>query len=313
MRLDIFQNFKLQTMIFSYDSFQFRRMFRGAGSFSLTLNDLSDREYLKEDTVIVARNDAWIIENIHGYKNINGEITMELTGRHINSILDRRVVPLFTVNTTESIEAQLYQLITDNFISPDMPERTIAEFELAELKGIEQMATTEYSLENVTVLEILNKVCGYSSLGYRLNYLPEEQKYVFEILEGRYLANDVFFSEEYGNVSEAEVYRESENYKNAGLKEGVWSGTASGLDRREVILNADETLADHSQLISVDGMVLDTEQFVYLEDWDLGDTVSYLDKTLGFFVENPVLEIQETYAKDVDLEVTFGERMPTIF
>ena len=93
----------------------------------------------------------------------------------------------------------------------------------------------------------------------------------------------------------------------------MWTGTAAGLDRREIILGDEETLSDYGRLISVDGMVLDTEQFIYLEDWDLGDTVSYLDKTLGFFVENPILEIQETYEKEVTMEVTFGERVPTIF
>ena len=112
MKLDIFQGFQLKTMLFDYDSFQFRRMFRGAGSFSLTLNDLTEKENLMEDTIIIARNDAWIIENVHGYKNIRGEMTLELSGRHINAILERRVVESFTVNTTDTIETQLRQLIT---------------------------------------------------------------------------------------------------------------------------------------------------------------------------------------------------------
>lgn len=313
MKLDIFQGFQLKTMLFDYDSFQFRRMFRGAGSFSLTLNDLTEKENLMEDAVIIARNDAWIVENVHGYKNVRGEMTLELSGRHINAILERRVVESFTINTTDTIETQLRQLITDHFISPTMAERKMEHFYLAPEKGIQKKATTTYTLEKMSVLEILNRVCGYSGLGYRLNFYPEAQQFVFEILEGRDLSDQVFFSEEYGNVSEAEVYRESENYRNAGLKNGVWTGTAAGLDRREVILGDEETLSDYGRLISVDGMVLDTEQFIYLEDWDLGDIVSYLDKTLGFFVENPILEIQETYEKEVTMEVTFGERVPTIF
>lgn len=313
MRLDIFQNFKLKTMLFDYDSFQFRRMFRGAGSFSLTLNDLTEKENLMEDTIIIARDEAWLIENVHGYKNVRGEITLEVSGRHINAILERRVVEAFTINVTDTVEIQLYKLIDDNFISPAIAARQMDNFYLAPAKGITKKATTTYTLEKMSVLEILNKVCGYSGLGYRLCFYPEKQQFVFEILQGRNLSNQVFFSEEYGNVSEAEVYRESENYKNAGLNNGVWSGTATGFDRREIILGDDEALSDYGRLVSVDGMVLDTEQFIYLEDWDLGDTVSYLDKTLGFFVENPILEIQETYEKEATMEVTFGERIPTIF
>ena len=313
MKLDIFQGFQLKTMLFDYDSFQFRRMFRGAGSFSLTLNDLAEKENLMEDTILVARDDAWIVENVHGYKNVRGEITLELSGRHINAILERRVVEAFTVNTTDTIETQLRQLIIDNFISPTMTERKMENFYLAPAKGIQKKATTTYTLEKMSVLEILNKVCGYSGLGYRLNFYPEEQQFVFEILEGRDLSDQVLFSEEYGNVSEAEVYRESENYRNAGLKNGVWTGTAAGLDRREIILGDDEALSDYGRLISVDGMVLDTEHVISLEDSDLGETVSCLDNTLGFFVDNPILEIQETYEKEVTMEVTFGERVPTIF
>lgn len=313
MRLDVFHGFQLKTMLFAYDSFQFRRMFRGAGSFSLTLNDLSEKENLKEDAIIIARKDAWIIEGIHSYKNVLNEMTLELTGRHINSILERRVVEAFTVNTTETVENQLRRLITDNFINPVMAIRKMEHFVLSDAKGISKKAATEYTLEKMSVLEILNKVCGYSGLGYRVNYLPEEQFFTFEVLEGRNLAEEVFFSEDYGNVAEAEITLESENYRNAGILNGVWTGTASGFDRREMILNENESLSDYGRVISVDGMILDTEQFIYLEDWDLGDTVAYLDQKLGFAVENPILEIQETYAKENDIEVTFGERVPTIF
>ena len=313
MKLDIFQGFALKTMLFAYESFQFRRMFRGAGSFSIELNDLSEKENLQLDTIIVARDDAWIIENIHSYKNVVGEITLEATGRHINAILERRIVESFTINTADPIEVQLRKLVADHFISPILSARKVENFYLGALKGIEKKAATSYTLEKMTVLEILNKVCGYSGLGYKVNYYPEQQQFVFEVLEGRNLANAVFFSEEYRNVEEVEVYQESEKYKNAGLRNGIWVGDASGFDRREVFLEEDKNLSEYAKIISVDGMVLNTEQFIYLEDWDLGDTVSYLDKTLGFMVENPILEIQETYASEVDLAVTFGERIPTIF
>lgn len=313
MRIDVFQEFSLKTMLFDYDTFQFRRMFRGAGGFSLIVHDLSEREVLQEDAILVARQDAWLIEGVHSYQNVRGEVTLEVTGRHINAILERRIVESFTVNTADTIEAQLRQLVTDHFIHPVIAERRVEQLRLGAMKGIAKQATVGYTLEKMTVLEILNRVCGNSRLGYRVDYVPEQGYFAFNILEGRNLAEQVFFSETYGNVAEAEITRESEGYRNAGLKNGSWQGDAAGLYRRETFLEEEESLSDYAKLISVDGMVLDTEQFVYLTDWDLGDIVTYLDGTLGFLVENPVLEIQETYADELDLEVIFGERIPNLF
>lgn len=313
MRLDVFQGFALQTMIMDWDTLQFKRMHRGAGAFTLTLNSFDDSDYLAIDNVIIMDADAYIIESVHRYKNSYGEATLEIAGRHIDSLLERRIVPSLTINTTDPIETQLYRLINDYFISPALAARKAEHFYNAASKGLTKKAAAAYTLEKVTLLEAVNRICGYSDLGYRINFMPEQERYEFEITQGRDLSEMVFFGEAYANVSEGEIYLQSEEYRNAGLKGSSWQGTAEGLNRREVFLADGESLADYAQLVSVDGMILDTEQFIYRQDWDLGDVVTYEERSLGFAAQNPILEIKETHGTRLTIEVTFGQRVPTIF
>ena len=77
--------------------------------------------------------------------------------------------------------------------------------------------------------------------------------------------------------------------------------------------DASEKLADAAIQISAEGMILDTDQFAYHEDWELGDTVGYTDNSLGFSVNRPILEIEETCTTNTVIDVVFGDRIPTIF
>lgn len=315
MKIDIFNLFTLETMIFDYSSLEFTRKFRGAGIFSLTLNSLEDYEYLKEDYIMLIGSDAYIIENIHAYNNDKKERTLEITGSHVNKLLSRRVTAAVTINTTATIEAQLLSLVNANFINPSSSARKVSNF-TSKSNGITKKATTQYTVgdeKGVTVMEVLNRVCGNSGLGWRVNFLPEEQKFEFEVYEGLNLTSDVFFGEEYGNVSESDLYKQSENYSNVGYREGTFTGTVTGLDRREVILDENTSLSDYKRLISAESVVMNNDQFVYRVDWDLGDTVAFDNKVLGFTVEQPILEIKEIHSNTVDLEVTFGDKIPTIF
>lgn len=313
MQLFVFKDFLLQTILFEYASFQFRRCFRGAGEFTLTLNGLDEIDNLIEGNIILAQDDAYLIENTHSFSNMKGEKTLEITGRHINCLLERRVQETTAINTTDAIEVQLMALIDANFIHPIIPARKAAEISNKPVKGIDTKATTAYTLNKMALLELCNRICGNSGLGYRLNYLPEERTIQFEVLQGRDLKDQVFFSEEYANVSEADIYKQSNEYRNVLCKDGTFTGDAAGLERREVMIDDTQNLSDFQRLISVDGAILNTDQFQYRGDWDLGDTVTFIDRTLGFYVENPVLEIVETHGSDKDIDVTFGKRVPTVF
>ena len=161
-------------------------------------------------------------------------------------------------------------------------------------------------------------------MGWRLNYLPEQAQFAFEVLPGRDLTDEVFFSDAYQNIAESEIYENTQGYKNVlytvSDENGVQIyGSGSGWERREMIaenlepIDARQKLADSTVQIGASGRILDTEQFTYQQDWDLGDIVSYTDTKLGFTVNQPILEIEETCTGEIIIDVTFGERIPTIF
>lgn len=324
MRIDVFNpKHEQTTAIFSLVSFKYKRCWRGAGDFTLELNSFDEADNLQNGYYLMINDEAYIVENRHKYDD-GGKPKLELTGQHINSLLDRRVITQFDVNTTDTIEQQLYKLIRDNFISPSDSSRIMPGMTLAPAKGIAQKAASAYSLKNIDVLSALNQICGNYGLGWRVNYLPEQGQFVFEMLQGRDLTDQVFFSDSYQNIADSEIYENTQGYRNvlytvsdeAGVK--VY-GQGSGIDRREMIAenvdpaDAAEKLADNAIQISAEGMILDTEQFAYRDDWDLGDTVNYTDNSLGFSVNKPILEIEETCTTDTVIDVTFGDRIPTIF
>lgn len=324
MRIDIFnQQHEQTTALFSFVSFRYRRMFRGAGDFTLILNSFEDADNLQNGNYLMVGTDAYIIENRHKYDD-GGKPKFEVSGQHINSLLDRRVITTVTINTTDTIEQQLHKLVKDNFVSPSDTNRVMPGLTLAPAKGIAQKAASSYGLKNMDVLTALNQICGNYGLGWRLNYAPEQGQFAFEVLEGRDLTDEVFFSDEYRNIADSEVYENTQGYRNVlyavSDETGVKTyGQGTGLDRREMIAenvdaqDAPEKLADTAIQISAEGMILDTDQFAYHDDWDLGDTVNYTDNALGFSVNKPILEIEETCTTSTAIDVVFGDRIPTIF
>lgn len=323
MRLDIFNGFESVTMIFDFKSFSFKRCYRGVGEFTLELDSLSESASLQQDYFMIVGTDTFIIENRHKYKNAKNEIIFELSGQHINSILGRRVITGLIINTSDTIENQLYRLVRDNFISPSDIHRVIPGFCNAAGRGLTKKATTSYTLENMSVLEVLNTVCGNSDLGYQVNFYPELGKFEFEVLAGRDLSDDVFFGDEFSNVTESEIYENKQGYVNVGYlnNEGVitTAGSATGLDRREFIQTGTDIMAvtdalkENEPKVNAEGVVISNDQFMYRVDWNLGDSVSFLDKTIGFIVEKPILEIEEVYTETVEINVTFGDKIPTVF
>lgn len=322
-KIDIFNEFELNDIIFDYISFDRNRMYKDAGNFTLILNTMEQAENLKRDHYVLFGDDCYVIENLHKFKSNKNELKFEITGRALSSILDRRCVADFILTTAEPYEIQLYHLINTHFISPVDLNRKIPFFTQTPIKGFIEKPKQEITFKNKNVLEIVKEICTLCDIGFKINFLPEEKSMQFELYQGRNMTQFIFFSEEFGNVAESELYEQGKDYKNVCYlnHDGIINefGNATGLNRRETIITdnetvkAEEKLKDSRILISAECTILITEQFAYGIDWNLGDIVSFQDKSLGFEVEKPISEIKEYYSNVLDVDVVFGDSIPTIF
>lgn len=310
-------------VIYHFVSFRYERKYADVGAFILVLNDLEYIDSLKRDNYLMVNGECYVIENIHRFKNGRNEIELEITGQHLSSILDRRVLPTLNISTAATYEAQMYSLVNSQFVNPSDADRKISFMTVAASKGLVDRPAENRTLKTIDVLTVLKDLCIASGLGFRMNFYPEEKNIEFEVYQGRDLTEDVFFSEEYGNVASSDLYEQGRDYKNVGyLSNGTTAtqtGSGVGLERREfIIVGSDmaDVRAEMSQrgvLFSAECDVILTDQFDYRKDWDLGDTVTFIDNSLEFVLESPIIEIKETHTDKLDIDVTFGDRIPTIF
>ncbi len=322
MRLEIFKDFELIDMIYSYESFEHTRKFADCGEFSLKLNNFNDINILSPNNIILLDNIPYIIENVHRYKNANKTIETEITGRSLKSILDRRVVTNFTLSTNITYEQQIYKLIQDNCISPIDNNRKIDFIKNSTLKNINLRPNQEIVFENKYLLDLIIEICKLCDLGFDMKYLPEEKQMIFEVLQGNNLTNDVVFSEQFNNIADLEIYNQTKDYKNIcyyKYNENInVIGTGTGINRREHIVSGDmseaiKQLEDRKEVLSIECSVLSNEQFRYKLDWNLGDIVLIEDKRLNIFIEKRIIEIKETINESHYIELAFGDKILNIY
>lgn len=325
MQLYIFKDFALLDMIPQYVSYQQTRCYQDAGNFTLSLNSLEHKDCLAIGSYIMVNDDTLIIENIHAYHDVGGEFKLEATGRQLSSILDRRIIlSKLTISTTQTFEAQIYNLVQSHFISPTDTKRRVPFLRASPSKGISVKPVEAFTFENTDCLSIIKILCQESALGFRIRFHPEDGFMEFEVYKGSDLAEEVFFSEDYSNIEYSELYEQSRDMKNVGYlsKDGTtteMANTIAGLERREIACTGTDTsevaktLQSKGKLMSAECGVLSKSQFVYREDWDIGDTVAFVDNVLGFKVEKPILEVAENYSDTFSIDLVCGDKIPTIF
>lgn len=317
----LYRDFKLVEIIAAYVSLEYTLKHRGAGTFTLTLNDGEVAKSFYQDDILIIDNDAFIVENIHVFSD-NGANTYEISGLHINSLLSRRVIQTFTFSKISNYENLIEKLLNENFIAPADVARKVDGF-IFNAQGIEVTPTVDYTIENVEVLEAVNTALSRAELGYTIDYIPEEQQYSFRLIQGRDKTNDVIFSDKNNNISNKDVYQQQQDSKNVGYlnNEGklISKGTTTGIKRREFIIEGseetqlDEQLADSKPLVSAEFEVIDNELYQYGRDYKLGDVVTFEDYESNLIAQRPLLEVAFYCAETITRTTTFGDTIPTIF
>lgn len=251
-----------------------------------------------------------------------------ITGQDCRWILSQRVVWRQT-NFTGLVEDYVRMLLDENAINPTETERDIPNLFLGAKAGL-----TARISEQVTYAQLDEKIielCQAYQYGSKM-YLDGNDHLIFEMYEGKDRSynqdeNDfVVFSPEFDNIISSVYITDDSNLKNvalvAGEGEGVLRkretvGTASGLDRYELFVDARdvsseteegvtidygailkskgvEALAEYGTTISFEGEVEPNHSYKYGVDYMLGDIVQVMNE-YGIETCARITEVIETF------------------
>lgn len=288
--------------------------------------------YIKTDNYIqrVGSDRVMIIEEIRIDTDSETGNHITITGRSLESILDRRVIWSQTT-ISGNLQNGIKKLINENIISPSKEERKISNFIFkdstdSQITGL----TVEAQYTGDNLYDVISKVCEEKSIGFKVS-LNENKQFVFELYAGADRSYEqtnypyVVFSPNFDNIINSNYLESKENLKNVALVGGEGEGTArkylaigntSGLDRRELFVDArdissegedgetltteqynellkqrgNEYLADYTDLVSFEGAVETNIMYKYGVDFFDGDIVQIANE-YGHEAKVRILEV----------------------
>lgn len=327
-------------VIDSFSSLRWRRRFFEPGEFELhcpaTEAALS---LLREDHILhrLDHPEAGIIEGISIESTESGD-ELTVTGRMGSSLLDRRVV-MPEINFSGTVENAMRKLVANNAVNA----RPLLGLRLGKCEGFSPTCSFQAKGKNVlTVLEALGRS---APLGFRARLDAPNQAWIFEVYEGadKTVAQSerpyVLFTDGFANISNPKYTLDSTGYRNFAYVSGlnadgtqklVETDLTGGAPRRELWVDARdltqgelsdseylsqlqqrgvEKLAQTVKSESFEADAVNTNNFEYRTDWELGDIVSF--EKWGLRLDQRVTEIEEVFENGVEtVTPTCGTPLP---
>ena len=301
-------------------------------------------ELLREGYYITRADDPCVARIYSIYTNTNeeGVDVIVASAKFAHGLLKQRLV----WNRTRiygNVEQVVRSLIIDNCMSPTdaqgnaMRERIIEELEMADAHGLaDRMNATQVSYKNL--LEYVLEICATFHYGVRAIMKAGEKQIAIDIYEGtdrsyRQTAQPyVVFSQEHENLLGFSYKYDTSTTANVALVGGEGEGaervlasvgTASGLDRFEVFVDAKdisstiegtdggegttytreeyEAMLEERGLLSMapasesfDASVDLSRSYEYRKDFDVGDIVTIHDLRTGAYVNVRLMSVLES-------------------
>lgn len=250
-------NFKMISVLDVFISFIWTDRYYEYGDFELytrvstdILSKIQSEYYLlnKESEHLM------IVENIEIETDLEDGHTVKITGRSLESILDRRIVWSSTI-ISGNIQDCIKKLLNDSIISPSISERKIDNFIFDTSNNSKITNTiiekTEYNGDNL--YEIISGLCSANDIGFKV-VLNKSNQFVFSLYVGEDRSYEqtknpyVTFSPEFDNLINSNYVESIQDYKNVTLVAGekddndvlktASTGNVSGLSRRELYTEA---------------------------------------------------------------------------
>jgi len=311
----------------TFSSFRWRRKFFEPGEFELHCKASTENLTLLRPGNIIHRLDrkeAGIIEGITigaPDKGTSEEITA--TGRMGSSMLDRRIITP-TINFSGTVEDAMRKIITENRPPSNLVFGTAGGYS----------ASCTFQATGKGALAVCTALAKAAPLGFRCRLDVPGKQWVFEVYDGidrtvtQHGRPYVLFSGEYENIDGPKYETNTTGYANYAYVAGQGEGSArivvtvdqtGGEPRRELWVDArdlqqadgqtdadyraqliqrgTEKLAETARVENFSADAVDTANFEYLTDWDLGDTVSF--EKWNILLNQRITEVEEIYENGV--------------
>ena len=264
---DIFvldKNLDAITVIDTYDSMIWTDRYQECGDFELYLPMSKElANYIKQDYYLWSQHSehVMIIEKLQISSDAENGDTITVTGRSLESLLDRRIVwglKILSGNFQEGVQT----LLNENVISPSKPERKIDNFifEASDDPAITGLTIeTQYTGDNL--YDVITKLCAERGIGFKVT-LNDQKQFVFKLYAGEDRSYDqtknpyVVFSPSFDNIITSDYTETKAGLKNVTLVGGEGEGSArrytavgniSGLNRRETFTDARDISSENDE------------------------------------------------------------------
>lgn len=319
-------SFETVAVIDAYESLIWTDRYNTYGDFELYCPmNASLLEFLKQDNYFWLRDSehTMIIEDISIDSDTEDGNHLVVTGRSLESILERRIVWNYTV-LSGNLQNAIEKLLNDNAINPSDPDRKI--------EGLSFVASTDPKITGLTLeaqyfgeelYTIIRDICAEHDIGFKI-VLTDDNKFEFSLYAGvdhSYAQSEnpyVIFSPNFDNIVNSNYYSSNATLKNVTLVGGegegssrktVTVGEGTGLGRRELFtegriasismdggtlseseINAQmkelgqQALTERSLKTVFEGEVETNKPFEYGTDFSIGDIVQLQNE---YGIENP--------------------------
>ena len=214
-------------------------------------------DILKDDYYLVSNDSehVMIVEDskIDGDGNSDNLI---VTGRSLESILDRRIIWNQTV-LTGSLQNGIQKLLNESIIAPTISDRAIPNFifEASDDSNIINLTVETQFDMGANLYEAIKNLCLASNIGFKIT-LSDTNQFVFKLYSGVDRSYDqlqnpyVIFSPKFENIISSSYYHSKKSLKNVtfvmgeeiddiGLtRKSTIIGSASSIERREIYTDA---------------------------------------------------------------------------
>ena len=323
------RGFNKIAIIDDFTSLIWTKRYFECGDFEIYLRANTDTLSAFRQGTYVSRDDddmVCIIEKLKLDTDVENGNYLTVSGRCLKSMLDRRIV-WYQTNLYGRADLALEQLISHNAINTDNGNRKFNGLSIGSTPY-----TDERIKKQITGDSLYSAVIGFCKpLGWGFEIVRSGSGLVFNAYTGKDRSTSqsqnpqVIFSAAYDNLPRTNYLYSVHDYRNtariAGEGEGIARKTAvigndnSDLDRYELFVDARDIssndgeitsseyynlllqrgrdkLLENSLTTNIDGEIDTTEQYVYKQDYFVGDIVSVITE-YGISAKTRILEAIE--------------------